>query len=77
MIIASAQDNGYEGYDNTRNTTNAPWIAAFGDGISNWAGDRGHQSVQFKSVDVRNGQGIWATNNTSNGGANTAIDRGE
>ncbi|HEY1923357.1 MAG TPA: hypothetical protein VGG44_11460 [Tepidisphaeraceae bacterium] len=70
---ASAQNNGFGGFDTTRNTSNAPWIAAFGDGIGNWAGSVAIDPFNSNQLMYGTGQGLWATNNASNGGTNTQL----
>jgi hypothetical protein len=70
---SSAQNFGYGGFDITRNTSNAPWVAAFGDGIGNWAGSVAIDPFNSNQLMYGTGQGIWATNNASNGGANTQL----
>jgi hypothetical protein len=70
---SSAQNNGFGGFDTTRNTSNAPWIAAFGDGIGNWAGTVAINPFNSDQLMYGTGQGLWATNNASNGGANTML----
>ncbi len=70
---SSAQNNGYGGFDTTRNTSNAPWIAAFGDGIGNWAGTVAIDPFNSNQLMYGTGQGIWATNNASSNGAMTQL----
>jgi hypothetical protein len=70
---STAQNFGYNGYDASRNSTNAPWDAAFGDGIGNWAATVAINPFNSNQLMYGTGQGIWATNNISNGGANTKI----
>jgi xyloglucan-specific exo-beta-1,4-glucanase len=59
---SSAQNYGYGGFDDTRNTSNAPWVAAFGDGIGNWAGSVAINPFNSAQIMYGTGQGIWATN---------------
>ncbi len=73
MDYASAQNSGYGGYNTTRNTSNAPWIAAYGDGIGNWAATVAIDPFNANQLMYGTGQGLWATNNASNGGANTKL----
>ena len=54
---------GYGGDNPTRNTTAAPWDAAFDDGIGNWAGDVTIDPFNSAQIMYGTGQGIWATNN--------------
>ncbi|MGD0463221.1 MAG: hypothetical protein ABSB74_12120 [Tepidisphaeraceae bacterium] len=70
---SSAQNGGYGGFDATRNTSNAPWVAAFGDGIGNWAGSIAIDPFNSNQLMYGTGQGIWATNSASNGGTNTQL----
>ena len=67
MDYASAQNSGYGGYNTTRNTSNAPWIAAYGDGIGNWAATVAIDPFNANQLMYGTGQGLWATNNASNG----------
>jgi hypothetical protein len=73
MDTSSAQNFGYGGYNVTRSTANAPWVAAFGDGIGNWAASVAINPFNSNQLMYGTGQGIWATNNASNGGANTKL----
>jgi hypothetical protein len=73
---ATAQNYGYGGYDTTRNTSNAEWTADFGDGISNWAAAIAINPFNSNQLLYGTGQGIWATNNASNGGTNTQLTGG-
>jgi hypothetical protein len=68
-----SQNSGYGGLNPTRDTSNAPWIALFGDGISNWAAAVAINPFNSNQLMYGTGQGIWATNNASNGGANTQL----
>jgi hypothetical protein len=70
---STAQNFGFNGYDASRNTTNAPWVAAFGDGIGNWAATIAINPFNSNQLMYGTGQGIWATNNLSNGGTNTKL----
>jgi hypothetical protein len=70
---ASAQNFGFGGFDTTRNTSNASWVAAFGDGIGNWAASVAIDPFNSNQLMYGTGQGLWATNNASNGGANTQL----
>jgi xyloglucan-specific exo-beta-1,4-glucanase len=58
----SAQNHGYGGYDTTRNTSNAPWVAGFGDGIGNWAATVAINPFNSAQLMYGDGQGLWATN---------------
>jgi len=61
------QFQGYGGGNTTRNTSTAPWVAAFDDGIGNWAGSVAVNPFNSAQIMYGTGQGIWATNNgTSN-----------
>ena len=60
---SSAQNSGYGGFNTTRNTSSAPWIAAFGDGIGNWAATVAIDPFNSGHLMYGTGQGIWATNN--------------
>jgi len=70
---SGAQNSGYNGYDPTRNTTNDPWTAGNGDGIGNWAATIAINPNNSNQLMYGTGEGIWATNNASNNGANTQL----
>jgi len=70
---SGAQNYGFNGYDPTRNTTNAPWTAGNGDGIGNWAATIAINPNNSNQLMYGTGEGIWATNNASNNGANTQL----
>jgi xyloglucan-specific exo-beta-1,4-glucanase len=70
---STAQNYGYNGFDNTRNTTNAPWVAAYGDGVGNWVATIAINPFNSNQLMYGTGGGIYATNNISNGGANTQL----
>ena len=63
MDTSTAQNSGYGGFNATRNTSNAPWVAAFGDGIGNWAASVAINPFNSAQIMYGTGQGIWATNN--------------
>ncbi|HEY1686121.1 MAG TPA: hypothetical protein VGG19_15250 [Tepidisphaeraceae bacterium] len=69
-----AQNFGFGGYDPTRNTSNAPWIAAFGDGIGNWAAAVAIDPFNSAHLMYGTGQGIWATNNATSATTLTAAN---
>ncbi len=54
--------NIYAGYDPTRNTTNAPYMASGSDGIGNWASDVAIDPFNSAQIMHTYGGGIWATN---------------
>jgi len=56
------QPNIYAGYDPTRNTTNAPYMASSGEGIGNWASDVAIDPFNSAQIMHTYGGGIWATN---------------
>jgi hypothetical protein len=58
---SSAQNFGYGGFNTTRNTSAAPWVAAFGDGIGNWAASVAIDPFNSAHLMYGTGQGIWAT----------------
>ncbi len=57
------QANIYAAYNSTRNTTNAPYMAASGEGIGNWASDVAINPFNSAQIMHTYGGGIWATNN--------------
>ena len=61
--VAAAGNFGFGGFNSTRNTANAPWVAAYGDGISNWAITVAVNPFNPAQIMYGTGQGIWATNN--------------
>jgi hypothetical protein len=71
---STAQNYGYDGYDNTRNTTDAPWVAPFGDGVGNWVATIAIDPFNSNQLMYGTGEGIWATNNLSNNGTYTQLD---
>ena len=73
MDYGTAQNYGYGGYNTTRNTSTAPWIAPFGDGTGNWVASIAINPFNANQLMYSTGQGIWATNNASNNGANTQL----
>ena len=74
LNTATAQNFGYGGYNQTRNTSSAPYASASGDGISNWAAAIAINPFNSNQLMYGTGQGIWATNNLTNGGANTTLN---
>ena len=73
LSTATAQNFGYGGYNQTRNASSAPYAYASGDGISNWAGAIAINPFNSNQLMYGTGEGIWATNNLTNGGANTTL----
>jgi hypothetical protein len=55
--------NGYNGFNGTRNSTDAPYTASSGDGIGNWATDVAIDPFNSAQIMHNTGGGIWATNN--------------
>ena len=49
------------GGDSTRNTTSSPWIAAFTDGIGNWAATAAIDPFNPAHIVYGTGQGLWTT----------------
>jgi hypothetical protein len=58
---SSAQNFGFGGFNTTRNTSAAPWVAAFGDGIGNWAAAVAIDPFNSAHLLYGTGQGLWAT----------------
>jgi hypothetical protein len=61
MDFSSAQNFGFGGYNTTRDTSAAPWVAGFGDGIGNWAGSAAIDPFNSAHLMYGTGQGLWAT----------------
>jgi hypothetical protein len=59
---SSSQNYGYGGYNTTRNTSTAPWVASFGDGVGNWPCSVAIDPYNSAHIIYGNGQGLWATN---------------
>jgi hypothetical protein len=53
---------GYGGGNTTRNTSAAPWVANFDDGIGNWAAGVAINPQNSAQIFYGDGQGLWATN---------------
>lgn len=70
---STAQNFGYYGYNNTRNNNGALYTGPFGDGTGNWAGSIAINPFNSNQLMYGTGLGIWATDNVSNGGANTKL----
>ena len=71
--LSQQQNFGYGAYNLTRDSSNAPYAAGSGDGISNWAATVAINPFNSNQLMYGTGQGIWATNNASNGGTNTKL----
>ena len=71
--LTQQQNFGYGAYNRTRDSSNAPYAAGSGDGISNWAATIAINPFNSNQLMYGTGQGIWATDNVSNGGTNTKL----
>ncbi len=66
-------NNGFGGYNTTRNTSTSPYAELSGDGINNWAATVAIDPFNSNQLMYGTGEGIFATNNASNNGANTQL----
>jgi hypothetical protein len=64
----------YQGYNSTRNTTNAPYMASSSDGIGNWASDVAINPFNSAQIMHTYGGGIWATNDGNSTSTLTAAN---
>jgi len=55
----------YGGFNPTRNTSDAPWVAAFDDGIGNWAATVAIDPFNSSQLMYGTGQGLWLTNDAT------------
>ncbi len=74
MDTSSAQNFGYGGYNTTRDTSAAPWVAPFGDGIGNWAASVAIDPFNSAHLIYGTGQGLWATDHANSATKLTAAN---